>query len=270
MALRSPHRTSHLVIISGSNGLYSIDSSRLSKLTGMPVVNAAMQWSYTFYMLEQVIRLSKADDVLLLPLEYEYLITIEGQPKLEACYLIMQDRREIDGIADFIGLLARCSPYLIFDALFAELLSRAGVSYPTQPISSILSPQGDILENTAGANRWRQGTSSTIRLPSHNRFGSRRLEALLQTARSKGVKVMLTYPARPARTGHFPAVSAEWIGAYEAWAKDLGAIVVSNPESHMFPVSCFFDSPYHLHRGCSPLNSEAYARAVLSALKSRP
>jgi hypothetical protein len=265
--LQVPGRPPYLTIISGSNGLYSIDSPTLSKAIHMPVINAAMQWSYTYYMLDQVTRLVKANDVLLLPLEFEYFTGIEDQPKLESCYLIMQDRTEIRGAADFLTLLSRCSPYLILDALIAELLSRAGMSYPGQPIGSVLSPEGDILENTAGTNRWRQPTTST-QSASKNKFNQPRLEALLQLAHRKGAKVFLSYPVRPERDGNFPAVSTEWINGYETWAKSVFATVISSPESHMFPVSCFFDSPYHLHRGCTALNSEIYGAALLDALES--
>lgn len=267
--LRVADRGPYVIVVSGSNALYSIDSPTLSKALGTPVSNLAVQWSYTYYVLEQIVRLARPKDMVLLPIEYEYFETIDDFPKLEACYLIFQDRTTLSGILVFAQALRQCSPRLVLDAFAATAMSALGARYPRQPITEVISAEGDILENTADENRWRQPTSSARHLPRGKPFGNDRLASLLQAIAAKGASVYLSFPVRPEKSGRFPVVTHEWRQALEQWATAQGATIVSDPENHVFPVHCFFDSPYHLHRGCSPRNSLIYATALAAYLRQR-
>jgi hypothetical protein len=265
--LMRPDRPAYLVVVSGSNGLYSIDSAALGRAANMPVANAALQWSYTLYMLDRVAEDARAGDVVLLPIEYQYFTTVGDQPALEACYAIMQDRSRLRGTLDFVATLMRCSPQLTLDALAAQVVSIFGIRIPTTEPSEIIDSFGDILENKAGTNLWKTPTTATVAsLPAGHGIQNRRLGAAIGLLVARGARVFLSYPAYPEKIGDFPLVPAGWTDAYRRWAESLGARVISTPEAHLFPVGCFYDSPYHLHRGCSARNSEIYARALRSEL----
>ena len=122
-------------------------------------------------------------------------------------------------------------------------------------------------ENAAGANQYRTPRASTATVPDDRPFGNPRFARLIQAAVARGARVFLSYPVRPEAADGRPVVSRDWLREFQAWATALGATIISTPEAHVFPVDCFFDSPYHLHRGCTAANSERYAAALRPYLR---
>lgn len=62
-----------LLIVSGSNSLFSIDSERMTKLTGISTYNFGGSAGLTLgFLADQVLQVAKAGDIVLMPLEYDY------------------------------------------------------------------------------------------------------------------------------------------------------------------------------------------------------
>lgn len=72
--------TKKIMVVSGSNSLFSIDSKILSEKTNMPVVNlathAGLDINYHFFIIKKHM---KHGDIVVMPLEYEYY-TSNGKP----------------------------------------------------------------------------------------------------------------------------------------------------------------------------------------------
>ena len=259
--LEAPGRPPYLVVVAGSNAAYSIDSPALRRLTGLPVANLAIQWSYTAYVFDRAIPDLRPGDVILLPLEYEYFSSLEGRSQLEACYLIMEDRRPLASARAFLSAMWDCSPMLMMDGLVYRTAVAFGMHERVFDPRDQLTPEGDMRENAAGANHWR-GAVPIAQVPEDRAFGNPRFASLIRAALARGARVFLSYPVRPQRDDGRAVVSADWVPHFEAWAAAVGVPVISTPEAHVFPADCFFDSPYHLHRGCTAANSERYAAAL--------
>lgn len=72
-----------VVLVSGSNALFGIDSSMLSAALGMPVVNYAVNAGIGLpSILMQSQRIIKTDDIVILPLEYP-LYSYDGKPGIQ-------------------------------------------------------------------------------------------------------------------------------------------------------------------------------------------
>jgi hypothetical protein len=261
--LKQADRGPNLIIVSGSNGFYSIDSDALSAATGMPVTNAALQWSYAIYMLNRIVALSKPGDVVLLPLEYQYFTVLSKYPPLESCHYLMQDREPLKTISDYAFALVNCSPAVALEGLRYQLLAGLGLQFPPYSAAEIMTQAGDILENTKAAATYRVPTTSTLMLSPDQPFGHPRFAEDIRALVNKGVRVFLTYPVSPATVPpDLPIVEDGWTQAYKRWGESLGAKVISAPNEHVFPTDCFYDSNYHLHRGCTAENSAKYAEAL--------
>ena len=94
-----------------------------------------------------------------------------------------------------------------------------------------------------------------------------RLERIIAAWRVAGARVVLSFPPLPKGSRELHPVSPSWLEKFRDWAERQGASVISTPEAHLFPVTCFFDSPYHLHSGCTKANTDVYARAVTPFLQ---
>jgi hypothetical protein len=256
-------RPAHVIVVSGSNALYSVDSPALARATGMPVTNVAMQWSYAAYALERVVERLRTGDVVLLPLEYEFFTEIDQRTPLEACYLITQDRRTLTSVGRFLSALVECSPYVMFEGLRQQLLLKLGLPFPSVDIGKIITPEGDMIENVATGAIWQpKATDPIVQLPQNRPFGHDRIANAIRNAVTRDASVFLSYPVGPIKDGRSLRLGQGWTEAYQAWARMAGAHVISSPTDHQFDAGCFYDSNYHLHRGCTARNSQVYADAL--------
>ncbi len=267
--LEAAGRPPHLIVVSGSNALYSVNSTVLSKTTGLPATNVAMQWSYGPYAMDRVAERVIPGDIVLLPLEYQYYTTVAGRPMLEACYLISQARHHIGGLIDWIAVLAECSPKLILQGVRTKALKALGASFPSPSdiLDDLITPEGDIRENLPSKARLVESIQSTqLEALGPDWTGPARIGRAIGRMIENGARVFLTFPVLPEKTGVFEVVAPESLAAISAWARSLGAETLSSPEAHLFPRNCFFDSNYHLHQGCTGTNSMIYGRAILDRL----
>ncbi len=263
--LEAPGRPPQLIVVSGSNALFSVDSPTLARIVGRPVTNVAAHWGIAYYAAERVAERLVPGDAVLAPLEYEYYSLGETLSSTEACYLIAHDRGRIRGLAGWRQVLTRCSPTLLAGGVAIKLMGLVGLAYPRADMREILTEEGDRRGNERARARWR-GRLDSPKIADTGAAPLRypRLERIVAAWRAKGALVLLSFPVLP--EGAAP-VSAAWLAKFRAWAARHGARVVSRPEAHQFPPDCFFDSSYHLHDGCTAENSRRYARAVAPHLK---
>ena len=267
--LEGDSRPPHLIVVSGSNALYSVNSPALSETVGMPVTNAAMQWSYTYHMLERVAERTIPGDIVLLPLEYQYYTTIAERPMLEACYLLSQSREHIGGLIDWVEVLGQCNPSIILEGLGIKTLKTLGATFPRAEDESprLMTPEGDIRENLpAKANPQPPTRDPLINIDDPKWKGPRRILKVVEKLTAEGVRVFLTFPVSPEKNGDFEVASRAWLEAFDRWANSMGAEVISSPDAHLFPSECFFDSNYHLHQGCTEENARIYGKAILKRM----
>ena len=261
--LEDPDRPPQLIVIAGSNVLYSIDSQALAEETGLPVTNAGQHWGLALYAGERIADRLRPGDVVLAPLEYEFYALVDDMQATEACYLIAHDRTRIGGLSGWIKVLTTCSPVLLFGGVAIRLMGYVGLRYPRFDMADILTAEGDMMDNVEERSSWRVGLNGPRIVDSGDtplRFG--RLERIVAAWRAKGAVVLLSFPALPESAVGVRVVGEAWLAKFRAWATEQGAHVVSSPAAHRFPVRCFFDSPYHLHQGCTAANSRIYAKAI--------
>lgn len=266
--LTPPGRPRHVIVVSGSNTLYSVNSPVLERELGWPVTNFGQHWGVALYAAERLAAVLRPGDVVLAPLEYETYLPGGDRSAIEPCFLIAHDRSRIKRLRDWVQVFATCNPVLLAGGVAIKLAAGVGLGYPRIDMGGILNAHGDALDNEPSRGRAQLGLAAPIigdlgdaplSLP--------RLERIIARWRERGATVLLSFPVLPRGQQGVAPVSRNWLRKFRVWVRRQGAHVVSTPEAHLFPRDCFFDSAYHLHRGCTADNARIYAAAVRPFLR---
>ncbi len=286
--LEQPQRPPHLIVIAGSNALYSINSAVLAETVGRPVTNAAMQWNYAFMMMEAVAERVVPGDWVLLPLEWAFYEDLTRRSPLEACYLIAQARDRLTGPIDWALALYDCNPRTLLLGMRQRLTRLAGLDFAIPAASAMIGPEGDLLENTrqtatfAARYKAPADDGGAFALPAGAAppaagvmaFGAehRRLGSVIAALRAGGAEVYLSYPVTVAERSRqtWPAyATTQWQEGLRKWVEQHGGNLISTPGAHAFPPDCFYDTSLHLHQGCTAENARLYGQELLRARGTR-
>ena len=257
----SPNR---IIIISGSNGWYSIDSDQIAAAFHRPVINLAVHFGLFQYMLEQAVPLVHEGDIVLMPIEYEHYLQPQSMGEMEACVRIFNDFPLSRSPGWYEALNACPNEWEKFRVAFNNII--LGPSSESGDITQSLTPAGDHLGNTKSAAKWRGGwTLNASGDMSH--IDQPRIENAIARMKKNGAKALITFPVQPLESLKNKAILEKWHKLISKWGEKQGVAVISTPEVHLFPDKCFFDSPCHLHRGCSPKNTQIYIKAIQSVIQ---
>ncbi len=258
-----------MLIFAGSNGRYSHRCAPFSAALERPCVNASLAFGIGIdFQLDQWWPLLRAGDVIYMPLEYgQYRHTsAEMHEGLQNALMVQHQR----GYLWSLGAQRIAAAYGSFDlsSLINGLVEMALEHRGFQRRSSAasLTPQGDESGHTAQqgeayASYVRAMVSDTSHFPPQS-DSLVVIEDFLDKARRTGVTVVGGLPTLP-DSGTVDDADIERLRRlYERH----GQRFVVLPNRSQYPLTCFFDSTYHLNEGCQQAHSEQLARALSSAL----
>lgn len=269
------HASPKLLIVAGSNGLYSHRCQAMEPIIGMACVNASITAELQIgYILEFARRLANPGDVVLMPLEYGlYDVTAKDiREGLLHPYRVTYDRATLLRFppAEIAGAVFQFDlPYLA-GALAEMALDAAGVKRGLNV--GVMTPQGDIrgqTEEKAGLYRptilreeFRLKPASEFHVSDAVRA---ELGAFLDWAKRSRIRVIGTLPT----TFDDRRVEDEIVSRIAAIYRAHGQEFVVLPNRSQYPRSCFFDTQSHLVQRCQIAHSEALAH-LLAPLLARP
>jgi len=264
-----------IVILAGSNGRFSHRCEQLTQATGMPCVNASVGVGIGLdFQLDQWRPLLARGDVVYMPLEYsqyrfnnaemhgglQNALMVQSQP----AYLWSLDARRIAAAYGSFDL------QFLIHGLGEMALDQRG--FRRRSSTDSLTPQGDESGHTAQLGRAYEGflraTAATIG-SGYSTVPERSdtiqiLERFLGQARLDGVSVIGGLPSVPDSIAVEPRDIERLRRLYEGQGQRL--IVL--PNESRYPLSCFFDTLYHLNEGCQQSHSAAVGEALRGALAS--
>lgn len=236
------------VVISGSNGLFGIDTRQLSGMLAVPAYNAAsfaaLSWPYVdYYALQHL----EAGDYAILPLELTYY---GGYDRLNSETVLTAHAVGLDyffslPVEDKLSYLRLLNGKFVWQQIrdrFVPMLEERRSRY----FSYTLQPSGDIDLSAAvpAPAVVEQGAISPPELP-----GGRITEALcssIEDMRTRGIHVLVTQPNIYIKAGNIPR--------YESFMQDAarqvegcGATFVSVPGHGIMPLEAMLDTGFHLN-----------------------
>ena len=149
-----------IVIVSGSNGWYSIDLELMLKAMGRLVINASVHFGLAAYVMERVASEAGYGDLVLMPLEYEHYLQPPGMGRRSRAFWCSIKKGRCHYL--LLGI-----PSKLVSSQSAEYcFSGGGLVWHNRPQSiyaaytiSVMTKEGDRTDNEQQAATWRGGGS---------------------------------------------------------------------------------------------------------------
>lgn len=273
-ALAASLPSAKLAVWAGSNGRYSHRCEVLSAATGLPCVNLSLAMGIGLdFQMQQYEPLLKSGDVVYLPLEYsQYRIERDEMQSGAENPALVHEMRDLlwtlgpRRIARAYGHFDL--PYLVHGLLEMGLV-QAGVRRRATA-QETTTPQGDMAGHGAAAAIAYQGFLRAMRFDTQpvptSSHALAVLDGFLQRAQQRGVFIVGGLPTVP---DNVPLDEA-FIGRWQAQLERHGHRLLILPNRSQYPLTCFFDTLYHLHEGCQLQHSAAVGSALAGLLQGTP
>jgi hypothetical protein len=265
-----------IVIISGSSGLFGVDSSLIEDITGIKTLNMSTHAGLTLdFILEPRKLFLKKGDIAVLPLEFECYRqeTLYNDLTIEA--VITWDRKYYDHLSLWkkIEFISSCSPLRVAAALFqkyvrrqerysltpAKIIAAAKASWAKSdnklkpgPIYQNIDRYGDIIHN--------KGTTNKVKAVGYGGMGSpgweitsyskKAISAFVNYCRENEIQVFFTWPST-LKSKQFDLNNKIIQGnltKIKRFLSHLAVPVLGEPGDFHFERKYFFDTHYHLNQ----------------------
>jgi hypothetical protein len=259
-----------IVFVGGSATAFGVDSPRVERELGRPVVNMGLYFPLGLeFMLNEVREDLRPGDVVVISPEYPLLFFDASADSLKQLLAVHpralrwlgpgQVRSYLDQVHKPLGASARRA--------LVEWLRGPEPAAPSRPPYSLdsFNDQGDVVAHHGMQGREIGRNPNVPGTPDDPRFRGHleRLRRFDRECRSRGISCFLSYPAvvqegLEGRRAAFDAVT-------RSLEEDLPMAKLHGPEEMIFPAALFFDTEEHL----SYEGKERRTRVLIDALKSR-
>lgn len=265
--------TPRVVILAGSNGRFSHRCQPITQATGLPCSNLSVAVGLGLdFQLQQWEPLLRAGDVVYMPLEYSQygMGRNEMEGGAENSVLVHDFRDQLQRLPWQRQWRAWSSfdlPFLVHG--FLEMgLSHGGAQ--RRGGVTLFTAEGDQRGHTQQAGlAYReflaQARFDNRALPTDS-HAMQVVSAFLGRARQRGVTVVGGWPTTPQTVTLDGSSQVRLRRLFE----DHGQLFLELPDRSQYPLSCFFDTLYHLNETCQEQHSQRVGAALLDLLKQRP
>jgi hypothetical protein len=268
-AARTPPR---LIILAGSNALFSHSCAVIGPMLGMPCINGGVALGlgldYQFALWKPMLR---AGDTLYMPMELEQYAVSRGAARMgpDAALLLQRDRGLLRGL-DTGRILPAFFSGTLPDAVAAVVEQAAVALRPNlaRPDFAEMNAVGDGIGHSlvkAQANRVFLASLHRADPPLaaiRDGYGTQEIAAFLIWARSHGVKVIGGFPTEFADRPPEPSLGATLAEIYAS----AGTLFLGIPGEGRYSLADFFDTQDHLVTECQMRHSIRLARALAPLL----
>jgi len=243
-----------LLVVSGSNTLFGVDTEQIEEKLQLPTVNFGTHAGLGLkYILERTKNSLQDGDIVLLPLEYTMYIHIEEYEQAYTTYIASRDDAYFrqKSIVEKIRFIASMDLFSLLHGIKERI-------YPASHVigrydSTYLNKNGDMLNNAVEKKLSREQLHSKITCPTFGKGNypseeSRRcLLEFLDFCRKRQIKVIAAYPAYlyPAKT--FTGQDLEAIQGIDDFWRQQGVPVLEKYTDSLYDIDNFFDTTYHLN-----------------------
>ena len=290
IAARTP--SPKIIILSGSNGFFGMDSAIMEKRCGMPVVNLAFHAAFPINCYQKLLtNVLQEGNLVVMPLEFEHYSASSGRNKItmftgfgwgreffppenrieNALFYIFSDVWSSDFITNIprkIKKRFRHPPPTKKATLewFHQLCEQPDLrtKQKKQKLYSFenMNRYGDIIRTE------NQKITFPTRLPTTvpTDFCLRELRALENFVHEKKAEIVLTWPVI------YCGNNLRQILDLKRHCREKGITIHGDPEKFMFPPEDFSDTCYHLRSSAAPKRTEILADCILESnlLPTRP
>lgn len=261
-----------ILILSGSSGLFGIDSGLIERRTGLKTINLSTHGGLSLnFQLDYADKIVRAEDLIILPLEYEYYQRPPGQyarGSSQMALAVLPEMFRAMPLAERLGLLLRVEPRLLWEGAYVSVRRLVQPDFmrqrtppdlenvilkwksaphvgPTQYGVEATDEHGDIERNCESKNvDWSYFVTDSSFDVNPDAVGA--LKAQAARWKERGATVYVSFPAvsiEVVATPHFHEQVEKLTGLL---AKE-GIGTLGQPSDFLFPRHAFFNTRYHLN-----------------------
>jgi hypothetical protein len=227
-----------LVLASGSNLAFGIDSESIQSALGIPTINTAVQAGFGLgRILDDLAPFLNSGDILVIVPEYHHFESVWNGD--EPAYTLIFDARQYRLLVNpsLYGFPSGISSY------FASKIS-AMIPRPPNPLAYMrdgYNEYGDYVKHLAVENQ-KLASIEPLKTPERQRLTQ--FFRIVDDFTLRGITVLISYPSYEESAFR---VSEPFILELDAAFQDRAVTVISNPQDYAFPRSYFYDTSYHLN-----------------------
>lgn len=252
-----------IILVGGSNLAFSVDSEKIEKRFGLPVVNMGLHGDLglRFMLNEAEPALGNGDIVLIFP-EYElfYKIPLDGYS------------RELGSVIKFCPdcVSGISTPGQIFNVAAGFLQMAEGdilrsIKRPSKPekiyFRQAFNGRGDLISHLKQADNLPPNNHvAQIQIISPN-LAINELNSFYLFASSVNARVYFIFPAIP--INEYNAQSEKFRAFYDLLTSELEIPILGKPQDFIYPEEYFYDTVYHMNR----LGRDARTKRIVEFLE---
>ncbi len=262
-----------VIILAGSNGLYSHRCETIEKEIGVPCVNASSTAGFGIdFHLEKVKEFARPGDVVVMPLEFgAYAADDETISNSAVNPFVIEYDRELlwrFSLKRAVSALFYFDLKFLFSGLSEMVLSKVMSNGSTWNAES-LTDQGDVKDHTFGKAQAHRNkiTAASQSGPDaaglkKTSLGKRLLSEFFRWAKRRNITVVGTLPT----TFKDVPLQDKALSDIGDLYREAGHLFMVLPNRSQYERDCFYDSLYHLNEPCQIIHSAELARALTNLL----
>lgn len=261
-----------ILIVSGSNTLFSVRASDIEKKINIPTVNFGVHAGLGLkYILNRVSGVLNEEDIIVLPLEYEMYQGIENYGGEFGMYVTARDEEYFNKmpVPEKVLFIYSTKPKDILYGLKEKF--RPSKQHFGNYDSKYLNNNGDMLNNRSEK---RKSDNELLAVTKDKIFSAdlcpsddfkEYMSEFLSLCRSKDIKVIAMYPAWCRKNKALIKSDMENITAIEKYWKSENVTVLNDLESNLYDVHYFYDGNYHMNN----LGAEYRTSQIIKGIEGR-
>lgn len=246
---------SKLVFVSGSNAIYGLNAQEIENKTGIPTLNFGTHAGLTSYIFKNAKKVLKKNDIIFLPLEYEYYSDTNEINSLSSTtieYIIGYDY-------DYYKNLSLYNKIQVLMYL-GKLDDKKGGN---EILPNHLDKRGDYIYNTGEVKSYTKTAQpyQIIINKIQNNYQSWELYKFIQWCKKNDIKVYAFSP----NVYHKNSLTMEEqksIKEMKKFYKIAGVDFIGTPEDGFFKLKYMYDTDYHLNQEGQNLRTAYFIRKI--------
>ena len=265
-----------VVIVGGSNALFSLDSALIERQTKRPTTNLSLHASLALpYLLADAASILRPGDTVILSLEYGYYEAVNPSPSWFASNIMAWDpgyfwrldlrdrvaftlsapaKRVLNGVAAKLaearlrrghGRVVRAPDTVVAEAEAVWAGAATPAARATYSFRSI-DRHGDIVGNV-GAEYTDDVEGLAVPTFTYAPEPWAELRRFYDDCRRRDIGVFIAWPAVPARFGRTAPAVARYVAEIRAHVAALGIPTLGEPSEYALDQRYFYNSIYHLN-----------------------
>lgn len=242
-----------IVITSGSNTLYGMETNLIEKELNIPVVNmaihAGLKTDYILYRAKQILN---KNDIVILPFEYENFNWNGDNTSTRTNFLLTHDRSFIAdnmNMYEILKMIISLSPLDIFEAFKEQYLINIKEKEIGRGYTSLtLNSNGDETYKKDTKEKILQTTYKPFSIPLDKEpYGLQVIKEFSLWSKKNNIKLYITFPNTIMLEEYKEKKHIEYFNNLLEYFKKNNIDVIGKPMDTMYPINYFYDTRYHMN-----------------------